>query len=85
MYGWNPLVLLEWNSLSLPQPPCTIPVANPKSGGRVLTSHENLNMLMEKEEAKKKAQMEQEVKKRAQETKWREKEVGKASGKGTFI
>ena len=55
--------------LSLPPPPCIIPVVNPKSCGRVLTSHENINMLMEKAEAKKKSQMEREEKKRAREAK----------------
>ena len=71
--------------LSLSQPPCTIPVVNPKSCGRVLTSHENIDMLTEKEEAKKKAQMEwKEKKKRERETKQMEKEVGKASRKGIF-
>ena len=55
--------------LSFPQPPSAIPVVKSKSCGRVLTSHENVKMLLEKEEAKKKAQIKHEEKKKARETK----------------
>ena len=53
--------------LSLSEPPCSIPVVNPQSCGRVLTSHENIKMLTEKEEAKWKAQIERGKRKRERE------------------
>ena len=71
--------------LSLPQPPCSIPEAKPKSSGRVLTSHENIKRLQEKEEAKRKAQIEREERKKAREAKQKQKEAEKAEkakGKG---
>ena len=46
---------------------CSIPVVNPKYSGRVLTSNKNIKMLTEKEEAKQKAQIEWEERKREQE------------------
>ena len=61
--------------LSLPEPPCSIPVVNPKSCGRVLTSHENIKMLTEKEEAKRKAQIEWEERKREREERKRTREA----------
>ena len=48
--------------LTFPEPPHTIAVVKPKSCVRVLTSDENIKALTEKEEAKKKAQIEQEEK-----------------------
>ena len=71
--------------LSLSQPPCSIPEAKPKSSGRVLTSHENIKRLQEKEEAKRKAQIEREERKKAREAKQKQKEAEKAEkakGKG---
>ena len=71
--------------LSLPQPPCSIPAVKPKLSGRILTSHENIKRLQEKEEAKKKAQLEWEERKRIQEAKQKQKEAQKAKkakGKG---
>ena len=65
--------------LSLPQPPSAIPVVKPRSCGRVLTSDENMKMLMEKEEAKKKAQIEREEKRKAREAKRLEKQTGKGT------
>lgn len=65
--------------LSLPQPPSTIPVVKSKSCGRVLTSHENMKVLTEKEEAKKKAQVEQEEKRKAREAKRLEKQARKGT------
>jgi len=55
--------------LTVPQPPCSIPTVKQKSCGRVLTSKENMDMIKEKEEAKKQAQIEKEKKKQAREAK----------------
>ena len=51
-------------SLPLPQRPCSIPAVKLKLSGIVLTSHENIKKLQEKQEAKKKAQIKWEERKR---------------------
>ena len=70
--------------LSLPAPPCKRPTVKPKSCGRVLTSHENLVLLDEKQRAKEEAEKEKQERKLERERK-REKEKGNSLIKLNFI
>ena len=66
--------------LSVPKPPCSIPTVKRKSCGRVLTSQENIDMMNEKEEVKKQAQLEKERKKQVREA----KQIERQTEKGTY-
>ena len=63
--------------LNTPLPPCKIPVKRPKSSGKVLTSHQNVMEMQEKERMKEEQIKKKEERKLLREAKAREKSLRK--------